>query len=141
MLYNSGGIRIAARNGSSGTLEGTWFYDGSPIEPSDEGIKNSIEEVDERYSLLFDNLKPVRYKYNLGTSDRYHTGLIAQDVKNAITKAGLSTSDFAAYAEWETDNPNEANCGIRYGELISLCIAEILKLKKQLQIIQRKESI
>lgn len=118
---------------------GTWYRGEDPIDFSDEKIKNSIEEVDERYSLLFDNLKPVRYKYNAGTSDRYHTGLIAQDVKDAIAKAGLSTKDFAAYAEWETDEPDKATCGIRYGELISLCIAEIQKLKKQLKAITPNE--
>lgn len=64
-----------------GTLLGTWYYDGDTIKSSNKKIKNSIEEIDDRYSLLFDNLKPVRYKYNAGTSDRYHTGLIAQDVK------------------------------------------------------------
>lgn len=117
---------------------GTWYRNGTTIDFSDKKIKNSIEEVDERYSLLFDRLKPVRYKYNLGTSDRYHTGLIAQDVKNAIAQAGLSTKDFAAYAEWETDEPDKATCGIRYGELISLCIAEIQKLKKQLKAITPK---
>lgn len=77
----------------------------------------------------------MRYKYNAVTSDRFHTGLIAQDVKNAIVKAGLSTKDFAAYAEWKTDDCDKASCGIRYEELVSLCIAEIQKLKKQLQIL------
>ena len=84
---------------------GTWYRNGGEIDFSDEKIKNSIEEIDDRYSLLFDNLKPVRYKYNAGTSDRYHTGLIAQDVKNAIEQSGLSTKEFAAYAEWEADSP------------------------------------
>jgi hypothetical protein len=44
---------------------------------SDERVKNSIEEFDARYELMFDSLKGVRYKYNNGTSDRYHTGFIA----------------------------------------------------------------
>ncbi len=115
-----------------GTLLGTWYYDGDTIKSSDKKIKNSIEEIDDRYSLLFDNLKPVRYKYNAGTSDRFHTGLIAQDVKDAIVKAGLSTKDFAAYAEWEADSHDKASCGIRYEELIPLCIAEIQKLKRRM---------
>ena len=116
---------------------GTWYRNGGAIDFSDEKIKNSIEEIDDRYSLLFDNLKPVRYKYNAGTSDRYHTGLIAQDVKNAIEQAGLSTKEFAAYAEWEADSRDKASCGIRYEELIPLCIAEIQKLKKLLQVISQ----
>lgn len=127
---------IAIREGH--IVGGTWYRGEDPIDFSDEKIKNSIEEVDERYSLLFDNLKPVRYKYNAGTSDRFHTGLIAQDVKNAIVKAGLSTKDFAAYAEWKTDDCDKASCGIRYEELVSLCIAEIQKLKKQLQILTQE---
>ena len=111
---------------------GTWYRNGGAIDFSNEKIKNSIEEIDDRYSLLFDNLKPVRYKYNAGTSDRYHTGLIAQDVKNAIEQSGLSTKEFVAYAEWEADSHDEASCGIRYEELLPLCIAEIQKLKRRM---------
>ena len=35
------------------------------------------------------------YKYNDGTSDRYHTGFIAQDVESALNLAEISTKDFA----------------------------------------------
>jgi len=52
--------------------------------------------MDSKYSILFDYLNPVIYKYNNGTSNRFHTGFIAQEVVSAIEKANLTTQDFAA---------------------------------------------
>lgn len=139
VIEQSGGCLTIGKKNGKGELIGTWYYGGEKIQYSDENIKSSIEVLDDRYSELFDNLQPVRYKLKNGTSNRYHTGLIAQNVKKAINDAGLSTKDFAAYAEWETDIPGKATCGIRYGELISLCIAEIQKLKKQIEVMHRDE--
>lgn len=66
---------------------------------SDAQHKNTIEPLSEDYSKLFDELKPVTFKYNIGTSNRLHTGFIAQEVLQATYEAGLDTKDFAAYCE------------------------------------------
>ena len=60
-----------------------------------------------------------------------HTGFKAQDVKNAILKAGLTTKDFAAYCEWEEGEGEDKHitCGLRYSEFIALCVDQIQKLK------------
>jgi hypothetical protein len=44
---------------------------------SDERVKNSIESLPNEYEVFFDKMEPTRYKYNKGTSNRYHTGFIA----------------------------------------------------------------
>lgn len=67
-------------------------------EQSDLRIKNSIEELSDKYELFFDALKPVRYKYNNGTSGRYHVGFIAQDVVKNLENANLDTTQFAGVA-------------------------------------------
>ena len=59
---------------TGGDLHGTWTSDN---DLSDERVKNSIEILDDRYELFFDSLISYRYKYNFGTSGRYHTGYIA----------------------------------------------------------------
>lgn len=108
---------------------------GSTIHTSDQNVKNTIQYLseDEKYEKLFDKLQPVSYKLNNGTSGRTHIGLIAQDLKQAILEAGLTTNDVAAYCEWEPeeDDNDPATCGIRYEEFISLSIHEIQKLKTQ----------
>jgi hypothetical protein len=44
---------------------------------SDIRLKNSIEHLSEKYELFFNAMQPVRYKYNDGTSNRFHTGFVA----------------------------------------------------------------
>ena len=98
---------------------------------SDIRVKNSILPLSSAYSTLFDNLQPVSYKYNDGTSDRTHTGFIVQHVLEAMEKAGLTTQDFAAVCHEE--NEQEEIWRLRYEELIALCVNEIQMLKKEIK--------
>lgn len=111
---------------------GTWYQPEDGFQGSDLKWKYDIEDLDTKYSAMFDYLRPVRYKYKHGTSGRYHTGFIAQDVKDAIEKAGMSTEEVASYGEKVSDN-NEKDCYLRYGELIALCVKEIQQLKARLE--------
>jgi hypothetical protein len=62
---------------------------------SDKRVKNSIETLPIEYENFYNLIRPVRYKYNNGTSNRYHTGFIAQELVHSIEEVGLSTQDFA----------------------------------------------
>lgn len=104
-------------------LTGTWFGTSEYAITSDKNLKNSIELMPEKYSILFDELHPVIYRYNDGTSNRYHTGFIAQDVKHALDVAEIDTSDFAGYIDTEN------GLALRYSEFISLNTWQIQKLK------------
>lgn len=97
---------------------------------SDRNCKNTISTLSDSYSTLFDNLKPVSYKYNKGTSNRLHTGFIAQEVEEAILAAGLTTQDFAAYVN-DGSNEDEAR-GLRYSEFIALNTHQIQLLKPRM---------
>ena len=134
-------------SGSSqgGYLQGTWKLDGSPIAASsDKNYKNSIKNISNKYEILFNNLKPSLYKYNNGTSNRYHTGFIAQDVENAIALAGLTTQDFGGLVIDkqinEDTNQEEAQYYLRYEEFIALNTLEIQKLKEKIKILENKIS-
>jgi hypothetical protein len=85
--------------GCATMLRGTTVYlkNTSTTVTSDRNAKNSIEELPDAYEIMFDNLVPVRYKYNDGRAGRYHVGYIAQDVEAALTAAGLNSMDFAGY--------------------------------------------
>ena len=107
---------------------------------SDKNEKNTITELTGAYACLFDSLKPVSYKFNDGTSDRTHVGFIAQDVKEAVVDAGLTTKEFAGYCEWEKED-GTIGCGLRYEEFIAMCVAEIQALKKRVAELEAQQEI
>jgi hypothetical protein len=104
---------------------------------SDINVKNSISNIDS-YDLLFDNLKPCRYKYNYGTSDRYHTGFIAQEVAEAIEDSGLTTKDFAGVVHLEKPNENGSEWLLRKDEFVALNTWQIQKLKLRVAELESK---
>lgn len=118
-------------------LNGTVYTPSSSIDESDKNAKNSIAKMSEQYETLFDNLNPVIFKYNNGTSDRYHTGFIAQEVGDAVAAAGLSLQDFAAVCISNPDTEEE-RWGLRYSEFVSLNTYEIQKLKARVAELEQK---
>ena len=111
-------------NSTGGDLQGTWTSDN---DLSDERVKNSIEVLDDRYELFFDSLVSYRYKYNFGTSGRYHTGYIAQQVVNALEQSAISTQEFAGVM-LVTKN-NQEQWYLRRDEFVALNTWQIQKLK------------
>lgn len=133
--YIQGGNKLTINIGNNnskgiitGTLYGTWNLNSSTTITSDKNAKHNIEEMDDRYSSLFDNLKPVRFKYNDGTSDRYHTGFIAQDIQQSLKDTDMSEKEFAALCGNE-----ETGMGVRYSELHALEVKEIQDLKARVK--------
>ncbi len=83
------------------------------ISTSDREKKTEISDALDRYDALFARLRPVCYRLKDGTSGRVHTGLIAQDVEQALAACGLTGQDFAAFVR----SPREgggADYGLRY---------------------------
>lgn len=116
---------------------GTFQYEGEIVSTSDRDKKQDISYDTEEYDALFNKLKPASFKFKSGTSGRTHTGLIAQDVRQAIQDAGLSTQDFAAYVEYQDEDANDS-CGLRYGEFIGLLIDQVQRLKKRVDELEQK---
>ena len=113
---------------SSVSTHGSWSGSVSTGSNSDRRLKNSIANIDEQYTTFFDHLIPVVYKYNDGTSNRFHTGFIAQDVETALTKAELTTQDFAGIILVNKGAEDE-HYALRYDEFIALNTLQIQKLK------------
>lgn len=105
---------------------------------SDVNVKNSISEYNEQYELLFDNLKPCRYKYNYGTSNRFHTGFIAQEVVDSLERSGLSTQDFAAVIHLEHPFKNGAAWLLRRDEFVALNTWQIQKAKARITELENR---
>lgn len=102
---------------------------------SDAAVKNSVSGID-AYDTMFDRLKPCRYKYNYGTSNRYHTGFIAQEVVEAIEGAGLTTQDFAGVVHLEEPNENGSEWLLRRDEFVALNTWQIQKLKARVAALE-----
>lgn len=133
------GDLIPAGKYSLGSTTHKWdniYTVGNNIGTSDKNKKNTIKTLSSRYDKVFDLLKPVSYKFNENTSGRTHIGFIAQDVKEAIEKAELTTKDFAGYCEW-IDDCGDAGYGLRYSEFVALNTEQIQKLKKRIDDIEK----
>lgn len=129
----------AASTSNYGYLIGTWKSSGAISVTSDRNKKKEIKPLNKNYEALFDNLKPVRFKYKDGTSNRFHTGFIAQDVLEAISKSGLSENELAAVCSFGDPKENTREWGLRYEELIALNTYKIQRLNEE--IIELKEKI
>lgn len=104
---------------------------------SDRNLKNSIEDLPAKYLDLFDHLRPVRYKMNNGTSDRYHVGYIAQEVEDAMTAAGISDKEFAGFIRDTDENGNYVYL-LRYGEFDAMRDAKIKQIEARLAAIEKR---
>lgn len=123
---------------------------------SDRNLKEDIVEFDEKYDAFFDNLKPTRYKYILGSSGRHHSGFITQEVESALEDAGLTTKDFGGvnirpieYYEQDVEDSSVnylLDKGIKeehnliYTEFVALNTWQIQKLKAENKELKEKLS-
>ncbi len=99
--------------------DGYCYFGSTPVIGSDKNIKNSIKYLNmDKISYFIYSLNPVQFKYNNESSNQYHHGLIAQEVKT------LLESDSALYVENIDANGNKT-CGLRYEELIADLIVTI----------------
>ena len=125
-ISNSNGKSVFIANGAGGSLSGTWYGTSGMAITSDSNKKHEIESLPDSYSTFFDLLRPVRFKFNDGTSGRYHTGFISQEVGESIEAAELTSADFGGFVR-----DNDDNYYLRYEEFIALNTNEIQKLKTE----------
>jgi hypothetical protein len=119
-------------------LMGIWKdQGGSAAVTSDARAKHDIESLDGRYDIFFDNLSAQRFRYNVGTSDRYHTGYITQGVQEALVTAGIPEKEFAGILTFNQGTEEEESA-LRYYEFVSLNTDQIQKLKKRVDALEAK---
>lgn len=99
---------------------------------SDRNIKNSIEALPEKYVRMFDIVEPRRYKLNSGTSGRFHTGFIAQEVEAAMQECGINSQEFAGWAAAKREDGSETYF-LRYSEFIPILWAKVREQEKRLK--------
>lgn len=99
---------------------------------SDRNIKNSIEALPEKYVRMFELVEPKRYKLNNGTSGRFHTGFIAQEVEAAMQKCGITSQEFAGRAAAKRKDGSETYF-LRYSEFIPVLWAKVREQEERLK--------
>lgn len=125
---------------------GTVYLSSAPSVSSDRNAKHAIADLDDAYKRIIKECRPVIFKYNDGTSDRYHTGFVAQDVEELLNRIGLDPKDFAGliksprYSECKEDgdfDPNSQITGyvysLRYEEFIAPAVAVIQDQERELK--------
>ena len=90
------------------------YVNGTAVS-SDKRLKENIKELDEKHLTFFKSLRPVQYKFKDGDSGRTHTGFLAQEVEDAIHKAGMTNKDMAVVVKDPEDNYY-----LRYEEIIAV---------------------
>lgn len=111
---------------------GQIYANNSTISTSDRNKKHDIEDLDDRYVLLFDNLILRRFKFDNGTSNRYHPGFVSQEVETALELSGLDTQEFGGFVKDVDENGNDTYF-LRYEEFIPILAAKIKQLERHMK--------
>ena len=120
---------------SCGTSSKRWsdiYSDNAEIQTSDETKKHDIEILPEKYLNMMDNISPVRYRLNDGTSGRFHVGFIAQEVEQAMEMAGIDSLEFGGWIKDKDEFGNDIYM-LRYSEFIAVLWAKIKQLESRLE--------
>lgn len=134
--YNgASGMGVISISTNTGHLNGTWYHNSSPLTTSDRNTKHDIKDIDNSFEALYDSIRPRLFKYNDGTSDRYHLGFVAQEVDSAREKALINRKDLALLCISEEGSENE-RWALRYDEFIALNTWEIQKLKTRIKVLE-----
>jgi len=92
----------------------------------DIDLINSIENLDlQKSSDFIYSLVASKFKYNKGTSDRFHHGFIAQDVKQSMLLDDWGVYIESRYNDEEDDDNEVLAKGLRYEELIADLVATV----------------
>jgi hypothetical protein len=93
---------------------------------SDIRLKTNVKKYDVRYESMYMDLKPVTYEL-ISTPGKTQCGLIAQWVKEAMDKNGISENEFALYEH----DIREDSYSISYEQLTSLNMHMVQKTIKR----------
>lgn len=122
----------------NGKFTGTLYTNDGTVQVSDINLKKNIEVLDkDKASDFIYSLTPTKYKLLNGTSDRYHHGLIAQDVKDK-----MGDEDWGLYCDVEDIDENNivtnSYCALRYDELIADLIATVQSQNERIKKLEQK---
>lgn len=129
----STGMQAGSDNSvSCGTVPFRWSFVAAvtgTINTSDEREKQDIEEIPDEWLDAWADVQWCRYRWKdavaeKGDGARWHTGLIAQRVRDAFAARGLDAMEIGilCFDEWEDEETGEKRdrYGVRYEEAFAL---------------------
>ena len=128
--YTGGNLKVGNANtpethvsGKKVYLKGQGYVNNSLISTSDANLKNTPTSFDERYYRLAEMLNFKLFRFNDGTSGRFHSGLFAQEVEECMAECGISMDECAFVCIDQTEDENGNNQvihSLRYDEINNL---------------------
>lgn len=137
VFVTTGGAKIYGSGNYTYWVQSGIVNSVAPTTGSDRDIKQDIQYgYDKRFDALFDNLRAVTYELKANPGKR-HTGMIAQDVEQAMIDAGISEKEFAGLMKLEHAPKDEQDTKkydyyLGYEEFIPMLIDQVQRLKKRL---------
>lgn len=110
------------------------YLSGGSEVTSDRRKKNSIKAVDSRYTDLLDLLDAKLFKYNEYRKDTLNCGFIAQEVFEAMKKAGIQPDEFGAFDDLNGDGSEYA---LDYMQFIAVLWEIAKQLKRRVEVLER----
>ena len=112
-------------------MPSNWLYIDTnfPSFTQKESVNDKVETMQD---YLFMLVEPKRYKLNNGTSGRFHTGFIAQEVEAAMQKCGITSQEFAGWAAAKRKDGSETYF-LRYSEFIPVLWAKVREQEERLK--------
>lgn len=102
---------------------------------SDKRFKTKILNDLNKYEKFFYSLKPATFQLKSQKNQRRHIGFIAQELDVARNECGLSKNELAlleTFQREDSDGELKEYYGIRYGEIIPMCVYMIQKLHQEI---------
>ena len=130
--YSNNGYSIGTSSSKLSKLYATNIY-GTVADSSDRRFKKTIKTLGRKWLDFFYRLRPTSFKYKDGTSDRTHTGFIAQEVEEAARESGMGLHDIAAIVI-----DSDGRYSLRYQELIAVQTLAIHDLKFEVDELTRR---
>lgn len=112
------------------------YASNGTIQTSDARLKADIEDLPDKYLTMLDHLHARRYRMVEGTSGRYHTGFIAQEVEEAMEAAGIESTEFGGYVKYHDDDTGRDVYMLRYDEFIAPMLAKIQRLESRIKALE-----
>lgn len=143
--YGYGGVRTPASNAFITANNVYKTTSGGNTSLSDERYKHGFKDIPDAFDFIM-NLNPCLFKFDDGTSDRYHMGFKAQEVENnmlnTIGDTGLTVKyNFEEGLDVDLDNSDTYILGLRYEEFIAPLIQVVQNQQKQIQDLEKKIAI
>lgn len=124
---------------NTGRFDCFWnaHFVSSPIIDSDRNLKNNIQDVN---IDIIDSLHPVQYRLTNDNSDIIHYGFVAQDVEQALIKAGVNNQKTGIVYYDEDDTTKErSNYALAYDEIIPLLVKKCQELQREVDELKKNQ--